>query len=224
MLKLNNVCYRYINKYQAIEAVKNVSIDFKPGKFYVIKGKSGSGKSTLLSLLAALDNPTSGEILFNNVNLSNLNASDYRLKKVAVIYQSFNLFPLLTVLENILLPLQIQKFTNKLKVKEIAINSLKMIGLDEKYFKRYPSMLSGGEQQRVAIARALAAGSEILLADEPTGNLDTENSLTIVTILRKLAHEENKLVITVTHDLDIAAGADEVFEMKDGKLYNIENK
>lgn len=224
MLKLNNVCYRYNNKNQAVEAVKNISIDFKPGKFYVIKGKSGSGKSTLLSLLAALDNPTSGEIFYNNVNLSDLNTSDYRLKKAAMIYQSYNLFPLLTVLENVLLPLQVQKFRDKFKSKEISINSLKKVGLDEELFRRYPSMLSGGEQQRVAIARALASGSEILLADEPTGNLDTENSLIIVRILRKLAHEENKLVITVTHDLDIAAEADQVFDMEDGKIYNLETR
>lgn len=217
MLKLNNVSYRYNNKHQTVEAVKDVSAEFGRGKFYVILGRSGSGKTTLLSLLAALDRPSAGEVLYGNTDLSKLDASNYRLNKAAVIYQSYNLFPLLTVLENVRLPLQIQK-VEKSKAQEAAAGALEQVGLDEKYFKRYPSMLSGGEQQRVAIARALASGSEILLADEPTGNLDTENSLAIVSILCKLAHEENKLVITVTHDLEIAIRADEAFEMSDGRL------
>jgi putative ABC transport system ATP-binding protein len=217
MLKLNNVSYRYSNKHQTIEAVKDVNAVFERGKFYVIKGKSGSGKTTLLSLLAALDNPTSGEVLCDNAVLAKLDGSNYRLKTAAVIYQSYNLFPLLTALENVLLPLQLQK-VDKLKAKNAAKRALELVGLDDKYFNRYPSMLSGGEQQRVAIARALASGSEILLADEPTGNLDTENSSAIVSILCKLAHEENKLVITVTHDMEIAARADEAFEMSDGNL------
>jgi ABC-type lipoprotein export system ATPase subunit len=217
MLKLVNVSYRYSNKHQIIEALKEVNVEFDCGKFYVIKGKSGSGKTTLLSLLSALDEPTSGEVLLEGESLTKLTASEYRLKRAAVIYQSYNLFPLLTIIENVMLPLQIQKI-GKLKAREEAMEALKRVGIDEKYYKRYPSMLSGGEQQRVAIARALASGSEILLADEPTGNLDTENSSNIVSILCKLAHEENKLVITVTHDLDIANQADKTYIMSDGRL------
>lgn len=217
MLKLNNVTYRYHSKHQTVEALNDVSAVFEQGKFYAIIGKSGSGKTTLLSILAALDKPTAGEVLYHGSALSNINPSEYRLKTTAVIYQNYNLFPLLTVIENVLLPLQIQK-VDKLKANKIALSALELVGLDEKYYKRYPSMISGGEQQRVAIARALASGSEMLLADEPTGNLDSGNSSAIVSILCKLAHEENKLVITVTHDLDIADQADVVFEMNDGKL------
>ena len=141
----------------------------------------------------------------------------YRRDNVSLIYQDFNLFPLLTVLENVMYPLQL-KGQKKKDIRHLAVEKLAMTGLDESYHKRYPSMLSGGEQQRVAIARALVTGATILLADEPTGNLDTENGDNIVSILKSLAHSEGYCVIVVTHDLDIASVADEVLQLKDGKL------
>lgn len=216
-LKLNEVKYSYKNRYQNVDAVKAVSYTFEKGKFYAIVGRSGCGKTTLLSMLAGLDLPTGGEVIFEGKSVAKIDRDEYRLMHVAVIYQSFNLFPLLNVLENVMFPLELQKL-GKAEAKELAKKKLANVGLDEKYYKRYPSMLSGGEQQRVAIARALAANAEVILADEPTGNLDTENGQNIISILKRLAHEDNCCVIVVTHDLSTADEADEVLKMRDGML------
>ena len=143
------------------------------------------------------------------------NRDEYRLRAISLICQSYNLFPLLTVEENVLYPMLLRKAEN---AKTIAEEKLRAVGLDESYFKRLPAMLSGGEQQRVAIARALASDAKIILADEPTGNLDTENSEIVIDLLQKLAHEEGYCVIVVTHDLSIADKADEVLRLKDGCL------
>ncbi len=214
-LTLENVNFQYKNKAQTVRAVQEATAQFERGKFYAIIGKSGSGKTTLVSLLAGLDKPADGEVAFEGTNLKNLNVYDYRLHHVSVIYQSYNLFPLMTALENVMFPLYVRK-TPKKQAREAAKQALAMVGLDERFYKRLPSMLSGGEQQRVAIARALASGSEVLLADEPTGNLDEENGKIVVSLLKTLAHEQNRCVIVVTHDLSIAAQADVVFEMRDG--------
>ena len=182
-----------------------------------IVGPSGSGKTTFLSLLAGLDVPTSGTIELDGESTAKMNRDSYRLNHVSVIYQNFNLFQHLTVLENAAYPLYVRKMPKK-KADELAAEKLLQVGLKEDQFKRFPNMLSGGEQQRVAIARALTSGSELILADEPTGNLDSENSRNIVGILQGLAHEENRCVIIVTHDPAVAEVADVVLKMKDGKL------
>ena len=218
LLNLQNVVYTYHNKYQKVYAVNDVTYSFESDKIYAIVGKSGSGKSTLLSLLTGLDLPVQGEVLYKDVPTQTMDCNLYRRDKVTVIYQSFNLFPHLTAVENVKYPLRL----NKVSKREAAVEAkLKLIsvGLDEQYFNRLPSMLSGGEQQRVAIARALASKAEVILADEPTGNLDTENSTNIIEILQRLAHEKNYCVIVVTHDLAIANRADVLIRMEDGKIH-----
>ena len=136
---------------------------------------------------------------------------------MAVIYQSYNLLPLLTVEENVAFPLELKKLPRE-EIRKTAQEKLRLVGLDEGYFKRLPAMLSGGEQQRVAVARALAAQARVILADEPTGNLDTDNASKVIELLRTLAHEQGVCVIVVTHDLSIADRADAVFRLKDGQL------
>lgn len=217
ILELDNVSYTYKNRFRRVDAVKSVSVEFEPGKVYAITGKSGSGKSTLLSLMAGLDLPTEGQVLFNGQSLSNINLDKYRRNDISVIYQSFHLFPLLNAIENVMYPMELQKVKSK-EAKEKAIELLTKMDLQEHCFKHYPSMLSGGEQQRVAIGRALASNPKILLADEPTGNLDSENSKLIVDILLKLAHEENYCVIIITHDLEISQQADVILHLTDGTL------
>ena len=216
-LVAKQVTYEYRNAVQTVKAVNGVSCDFQQGLVYALVGASGSGKTTFLSLLAGLDVPTSGTIELDGESTSNMNRDAYRLNHVSVIYQNFNLFQHLTVLENAAYPLYVRKMPKK-KADELAAEKLVQVGLKEDQFKRLPNMLSGGEQQRVAIARALASGSEIILADEPTGNLDSTNSQNIVEILRQLAHENDRCVIIVTHDPAVAEAADVVLKMKDGKL------
>ena len=218
ILSAVNASFTYQNKSQSVRAVKNVSCTFEQGKCYAIVGKSGSGKTTLLSMLAGLETATEGHIFYRNEDIAGMNRDRYRRDNAAVIYQSYNLFPLLTAEENVMYPLQLKKM-NKTEIKALAQKHLLTVGIAENQFKRFPTQLSGGEQQRVAIARALAAGSEIILADEPTGNLDTVNGEQVVEILLRLAHEENRCVIIVTHDLDIAERMDEIYTMLDGVLH-----
>jgi len=217
ILQLDKVSYEYRNKHQTVKAVNEFSYKFNQGLFYAVTGKSGSGKTTLLSLMVGLDVPTEGVIKYEGTDLEEMNMDKYRRDCVALIYQDFNLFPLLNILENVMYPLKL-KGQKTSECKMLAMGKLKMVGLDESYYKRYPSMLSGGEQQRVAIARALVTGSSILLADEPTGNLDTENGNNIVSILKDLAHNNKFCVIVVTHDLDIASVADKTLSLRDGRL------
>ena len=216
-LEAKDVTYAYRNAWQTVYAVNGVSCAFCPGQMYAIMGASGSGKTTFLSLLAGLDVPTTGTITLDGVATGDMDRDAYRLEHVSVIYQNFNLFQHLTVLENAAYPLYARKMGKK-EADALAKERLLQVGLKEDQFKRLPNMLSGGEQQRVAIARALACGSEIILADEPTGNLDSENSRNIVEILVRLAHEENRCVILVTHDEAVAAAADTILRMRDGKM------
>ena len=215
VLKIEDLAYTYKSKYQTVHALKGITYEFEEGKFYTLIGKSGSGKTTLLSLLAALDLPTEGQVVYGEKTTAEIDRDLYHRDTVAVIYQSYNLLPLLSVMENVTFPLELKKVPD---AKKIAEEKLRAVGLDETYFKRLPAMLSGGEQQRVAIARALASDARIILADEPTGNLDTENSEIVIDLLQKLAHEEGYCVIVVTHDLSIADKADEVLRLKDGAL------
>ena len=216
-IKVESVSYSYQNKYQTVEAVKDVTCTFETGKMYVITGESGSGKSTFLSLLAGLDIPKNGTITVDGEDLSRIDRDAYRREKVAVIYQAFHLFPLLTALENVMYPLEIQGVARK-EARERAEEYLKEVGIDEKKFGKYPRMMSGGEQQRTAVARAMASGGRILLADEPTGNLDTENEEKIVELLISLAHDRDFTVIMVTHNRQIADRADVRLVMKDGRM------
>ena len=216
-LVAKDVRYEYRTAVQTVKAVNGVSCTFQQGQVYAIVGASGCGKTTLLSLLAGLDVPTAGSVELDGEATFGMNRDAYRLNHVSVIYQNYNLFYHLTVLENAAYPLYVRKMPRK-EAERIAREKLLQVGLQEDQFKRLPNMLSGGEQQRVAIARALASGTEIVLGDEPTGNLDSENSRNIVDILCRLAHEEDRCVIIVTHDPSVAEAADVCLRMKDGKL------
>lgn len=217
MLTIDSVSYSYRTKYQTVQAVKEVSASFEPGRFYAIMGPSGSGKTTLLSLMAGLALPSSGEIRFDEQSTAELDRDDYRKQHVSVIYQDFNLFAHLTVLENAAYPLYLRG-KSKHDAEAAAREKLLTVGLDDGYLGRLPNMLSGGEQQRVAIARALVTGSDLILADEPTGNLDGENSRNIVGILKTLAHEHDRCVVVVTHDQAVADEADVTLIMRDGRI------
>lgn len=223
ILSLDNVSYQYSNKYQAVEAVKEVHADFYQGRTYAIIGKSGSGKSTLLSLMAGLALPTNGQVLFRGVPTDKVDLDKYRRQNVALVYQSFNLFPLMTCLENVCFPLELLGKSPK-DAAVIGKNYIERVSLPETVCKRFPNMISGGEKQRVAIARALASGAKIILADEPTGNLDTTNGEKIVQLLKDLAHEDNYTVIIVTHDMSITKVVDEVMQMSDGCLLPLTGK
>ncbi len=217
VLELRDVRYTYQTQYQKVEALKGISHSFESGKVHAIVGRSGSGKTTLLSLMAGLDLPTGGEVICEDVSTADVSLERYRREKVAVIYQSFRLFPLLTVAENVMYPMELRGMKTR-EARAKAAELVARVGLPESALDRYPTMLSGGEQQRVAIARALGMDTGILLADEPTGNLDTANSENIASLLCRLAHEEGYCVIIVTHDMALAAKADFVLELSDGAV------
>ena len=215
VLSLNNVTYTYKNAQKA--AVSEATFTFEEGKSYAIVGPSGSGKSTLLSMLAGLDMPSQGEIDFDGTDLTGIDLDRYRRECISMIFQAFHLFPLLTVIENVCFPMELNGILPK-DAKPKAEKLLESVGITKEQMKRFPSKLSGGEQQRVAIARSLASGARIILADEPSGNLDIANTSNIIEILHNLAHEKGYCVIIVTHDLEVAETADVVLRMKDGEL------
>ena len=217
LLRAEHVSYSYQSKYQKVEAVKDVSCVFEKGKFYAIVGESGSGKSTFLSLLAGLDQPCEGTIYVEGEPLSGMDRDAYRLNRAAVVYQAFHLFPLLTAQENVMLPLEFKKMRKKEAARQ-AQQLLQRVGLESRIYKQFPKMMSGGEQQRVAIARAVASGGEIILADEPTGNLDSENEANVVSLLKELAHKDGYTVIVITHNQRVAEETDHVYRMKDGRM------
>ena len=214
-LTLHRVSYRYPRA--ARDALQGVECRFRAGEVAAVVGPSGSGKTTLLSIMAGLDRPSGGEVLVDGKKLSEMDLDAYRRQYVSVIFQAFHLFPLLTVLENVCFPLELLGAGEK-DAREQARRNLELVGIAEEKHRRYPSQLSGGEQQRLAIARALSSGAGILLADEPTGNLDGENSRNIVDILTRLAHEGGYCVVIVTHDPAIAEAADAVYTVADGEL------
>lgn len=214
-LTLEHVSYKYRKADK--DVLKDVNCHFASGEMAAVIGPSGSGKTTFLSILAGLDEPAAGMILKDGQDIIGKDRDLWRRREVSVIFQSFQLFPLLTVLENVMFPLELNGISKKEAARQAGAN-LELVGLAPEKFKRYPGNLSGGEQQRVAIARSLSSGARILLADEPTGNLDGENTKNIISIFKKLAHELNYCVIVITHDLEIAAVSDAVWKMTDGEL------
>lgn len=217
ILELERVSFSYQNKYQTVSAVRNVNVAFSEGQLYAIIGKSGSGKSTLLSLMAGLALPTRGHVRYKGVATDMVDLDKYRRENVAVIYQSFNLFPLMTSLENVCYPLELRGKSPK-DAAEVAREYIAKVSLPDSVHRRFPNMISGGEQQRIAIARALTSGAGVILADEPTGNLDVANGEMVVKILSDLARVDNYTVILVTHDVSIVENADIVYQMSDGQL------
>ena len=198
IISLKSVRYAYRNKYQTVQALEDINCSFEQGVMYAIVGKSGSGKSTMLSLMAGLDLPDEGDVIFQGTSTRTLNLDTFRRNDAAMIYQSFRLFPLMTALENVMYPMELHGVRPR-DAKKRAEEYIKSVDLTDVVFNRFPSMLSGGEQQRIAIARALAMDTNIILADEPTGNLDSTTSRNIMALLAQLAHERNYCVVVVTH-------------------------
>ena len=207
ILSLQNICFSY----DRTPVLQNVSYEFEKGKIYCIVGKSGAGKTTLLSLLSGLASPSSGEIIYDNKNVAKIDKYTFRSRYIGVVFQSFNLITKYTALENVVLSMDVAGYKPKNKKKK-AIELLRSVGLDEDEANRRVLKLSGGQQQRVAIARALSYNPDIILADEPTGNLDTETQNEIMNIFRELANQ-GKCVILVSHSPDVAAMCDERYEL-----------
>jgi len=215
ILSIRNVSYQYEGTKKLV--LNGVNAEFSRGKIYTIIGKSGSGKSTLLSLIAGLDVCTEGEIIYKGTSLKELDRDDYRAKNIGVIFQSYNLLTNATGVENIMLSMNISGSREKDK-REYAYALLEKVGIDRETAGRKVLKLSGGEQQRIGIARALAHNPDIIIADEPTGNLDSDTESAILDILTSLAHDEGKCVIIVTHSKKVTSIADEVWGINDGKL------
>ena len=215
VLQLENVSYHYAESDKMV--LENLSYIFENGKVYSIVGRSGAGKTTLLSLLSGLAQPTEGRICLNGNDIRTMDQYEYRSQCVGVIFQSFNLLPKLTAAENVELSMEISGKERGDK-KAHALELLKEMGLNEDEAGRRVLKLSGGQQQRVAIARALSYNPEIILDDEPTGNLDHDTQEEIMHIFRKLAHEEGKCVILVTHSVDVAIGSEQVYEIGKGVI------
>ncbi|MDR0917376.1 MAG: ABC transporter ATP-binding protein [Oscillospiraceae bacterium] len=214
VLALNNVSYAY--KGAKKNVLSGVNAAFEQGTLYAIMGKSGSGKSTLLSLISGLDLPTGGKILYNDTDMTRVNRDEYRAKSIGVIFQGFNLLTNATVIDNILLSMSISGV--KGGKRQTAHSLLEKMGIDREKSGRKVLKLSGGEQQRVGIARALSHNPDVVIADEPSGNLDGDTERNIMQIFKDLAHNENKCVIIVTHSKNVAESADEVWGLNKGSL------
>ncbi len=220
MLKVDNLSKTFKSGDAVVTAIKDVEMSITQGQFVSIIGKSGSGKSTLLSLLGALDKPTSGTILVDEQDITRLRdhaLTSYRAHSIGFVFQSYNLVPNLTALENVMLPMEfagVAKSGRRVRAAEL----LDQVGLTGDKQQRKPGRLSGGEQQRVAIARALANRPKLILADEPTGNLDSQTGKMIFDLLHGLTRSENTTIIVVTHDLSIAGKTDKAFRLRDGRL------
>lgn len=220
MLKVKNLSRTFQSGDTEVSAVDNVSFEIPNGQFASIIGRSGSGKTTLLSLLGTLEKPTGGHIEIDDKDLTSLSDHalvDYRRKKIGFVFQGYNLIPNLTALENVMLPLGFEGVHGSERKKR-ATGLLEQVGFTADQMRRKPGRLSGGQQQRVAIARALANKPSLILADEPTGNLDSETGKMIFDLLHNLARTQNTTIIVVTHDLSIAGKTDVSFRLQDGKL------
>lgn len=216
ILKLENVSYRYDDAEEDDFVLKNINYEFELGKTYAIKGRSGSGKTTLLSLISGLEKCTEGTVFYKEKDLSCMDLDHYRNTNIGIIFQSFNLLPHLTGIENIILSMDVSKVKCDNK-QEKAIQLLNKVGLSKETGERRILKLSGGEQQRVAIARSLSYNPDIIIADEPTGNLDADTENEIMEIFHYLAKKENKCIIIVTHSKNVASKVDQVFELKKQK-------
>ncbi len=218
LIDITDICKIYNPGENEVRALDHVNLEIQRGEFVAIIGQSGSGKSTLMNMLGCLDVPTSGTYILNGSDVSDLTEdelSDIRNQEIGFIFQGFNLVTNLNALENVELPLIYRGITKKER-RELAVQSLTKVGLDHRLDHK-PSEMSGGQQQRVAIARAIAQAPPVVLADEPTGNLDSASSREIIDILKEL-HQEGRTVIIITHDTDIAAQAKRVVRIRDGRI------
>lgn len=222
VLRVKDLCKQYQDGENVRVIFDNISYAFDKGKVYTIVGESGSGKTTFLSIIAGLDTPTSGTVYYHDNDILKMGLTKYRNDDMSIVFQSYNLINYLTALENVIVAIDIDnhsgKEKNKKNAKEYAKKLLEKVGINGSKQTRYVNKLSGGEQQRVAIARALATSPDLILADEPTGNLDSKTGKDIIKILKDLATDENKCVIIVTHSKDVEKVADVKIKLENGKL------
>lgn len=224
IISLRNVRKIYKMGDERIIALDHINLDFEKGKIYCLLGTSGSGKSTLLNLIAGLEKPTKGEIIFKSAHIEKMNEkqlANYRQKYIGFVFQSYNLLSSLSALENVTIPLIFRKIPKKKRIAK-AQAMLKAVGL-EKREKHKPSQLSGGQQQRVSIARAFISNPSIVFADEPTGNLDTKTTFEMMDLITNIAKANEQTLIIVTHDLEIAHYANTIIYIRDGNIEKIEN-
>ena len=220
VVKLVDVCRRYGAGENAVHALSNVSAEIKKGEFVAVVGASGSGKSTFLNVCGGLDIPTSGEVIVGGKKLAGLGAdelTEFRRKHIGFVFQNYNLIPVMTVKENIVLPVQIGGKMEDGELYNRVVNALGLAGLEN----RLPSELSGGQQQRVAVARALVSSPSIILADEPTGNLDSVATKEVMELLLRAVREFGQTVVMITHNELLTAECDRVLVMQDGKLMEV---
>jgi putative ABC transport system ATP-binding protein len=222
MIIAKHVSKTFTDGENKVVILKDINLSIETGKRIAIIGPSGSGKSTLLSILAGLDKPTTGEVIIDGVDIATLDEKElalFRNKKMSIVFQAFELVQFFTAYENVMLPLSIRNEVNKLKVDDL----FRDIGLTHRKHNM-PSTLSGGEQQRIAIARALASGSELIFADEPTGNLDAVTGKKILDLFLSTIKENKKTFIVITHDMNIAKQMDAIYEIRDRELHLLPNK
>ena len=214
-LTISHLNHTYSDQAEPVHVLKDINAEFQAGSLYAIQGESGSGKTTLLSLLAALDKVQAGDISYDGQSIRKIGSDKFRREYVNVVFQSYNLIKYMTAAENVEVAID---FANSGKSKEDPLYYLQKVGLDESTGKRLVGKLSGGQQQRVAIARALASNVPIIVGDEPTGNLDEDTEEKIIQIFKDLAHQDNKIVILVTHSANVARHADKVLKLARGQL------
>ena len=225
IIELTNVRKVYRMGQERIVALDDITLSFEQEKVYCLHGTSGSGKSTLLNLIAGLERPTKGTIVFKKTNIEKQSEKQlalFRQRNIGFVFQSFNLLPTFTALENVMLPLVFKKVSPRVR-KEKAMEMLKAVGLEHRY-KHKPSEMSGGQQQRVCIARAFVNDPKIVFADEPTGNLDTKTTFEMMDLITGMANKNKQTLIIVTHDLEIADYADYIIKIRDGSVEEIRSK
>lgn len=211
MLRTENISYWYQTENDPLYT--DVTLSFEAGKMYAILGASGSGKTTFLSLISGLDTPKSGEIYYNDQAINNIGLRNYRRKDVSIIFQAYNLLPYLSALDNVLTAMEIANSQHD-NLRQYALDNLARVGIPEALAQQKITQLSGGQQQRVAIVRALCCDHQLIVADEPTGNLDEQTSKEIVKLFQEIAHEKNRCIIIVTHEQEVAKACDFVYELK----------
>lgn len=217
MLETKNLGFWYQDPANAL--FMDVNLQFEPGNMYAILGKSGSGKTTFLSLISALESPKEGAILYNSENLDKIVLTRFKRQHLANVFQAYNLLTYMTAYQNVSSALEISGVKKENK-RDFITESLKSVAITEDLHHKKVAQLSGGQQQRVAIVRAMITGADIIVADEPTGNLDEETGREMIALFEKIAHEQNKIVILVTHDSDIAKRSDVTYELKD-KVFHV---
>jgi len=219
VIQLRNVTKTYAIDGDRVNALNGLDLDIKKGEFIAIMGPSGSGKSTAMNMVGSLDTPTNGQVILDGHDIAKLDESqltEIRGKRIGFVFQTFNLIPSLTALENVMLPMAFQRVSKDLRYKK-GVETLNLVGLGNR-LNHKPNQLSGGQKQRVAVARALVNDPEVILADEPTGNLDSKSGQEIMGLLQDLNVKHNKTIILVTHDANIAKRADRIINLKDGKI------